>query len=309
MSVIRKKKSFDPKHLDDKWGLVYVSPFFLIFGAFGLIPIVFTIYVSFFSWDPLAGHTYIGLQNFKWLFTDPYFYIAVRNTFSIFFISFVPQTILALVIAVKLANPKLKFKVFWRTILLVPWVTSILSVAIIFSQIFGQDYGMVNVAMQYLGLNAIGIGPINWIGQTIPSHIAIASMIIYRNLGYASLIYLASILSIPRDLYESAELDGATKRQQFFYVTIPQLKNTLIFMLIVGTIGGLQTFLEPLTYGGVQGGDSRQFSTLALYLYEQIIINNKFGYAAAIGVAITMITIVISGLNYIVTKRMAGGEN
>ena len=174
--------------------MAYVSPFFLIFGAFGLIPIVFTIYVSFFSWDPLAGHTYIGLQNFKWLFTDPYFYIAVRNTFSIFFISFVPQTILALVIAVKLANPKLKFKVFWRTILLVPWVTSILSVAIIFSQIFGQDYGMVNIAMQYLGLNAIGIGPINWIGQTIPSHIAIASMIIYRNLGYASLIYLASIL-------------------------------------------------------------------------------------------------------------------
>ena len=168
---------------------------------------------------------------------------------------------------------------------------------------------MVNIAMQYLGLNAIGIGPINWIGQTIPSHIAIASMIIYRNLGYASLIYLASILSIPRDLYESAELDGASKRQQFFYVTIPQLKNTLIFMLIVGTIGGLQTFLEPLTYGGVQGGDSRQFSTLALYLYEQIIINNKFGYAAAIGVAITMITVVISGLNYIVTKRLAGGEN
>jgi cellobiose transport system permease protein len=133
-------------------------------------------------------------------------------------------------------------------------------------------------------------------------------MIIYRNLGYASLIYLASILSIPRDLYESAELDGASKRQQFFYVTIPQLKNTLVFMLIVGTIGGLQTFLEPLTYGGVQGGDSRQFSTLALYLYEQIIINNKFGYAAAIGVAITMITIIISGLNYIVTKRLSGGE-
>ena len=162
--------------------------------------------------------------------------------------------------------------------------------------------------MHYLGLSHIGIHNVNWVGQTIPSHIAIACMIVYRNLGYASLIYLSSMLSIPRDLYESASLDGASKWQQFRYVTIPQLKNTLTFMLIVGTIGGLQTFLEPLTYGGVQGGDSRQFSTLALYLYEQIIQNNKLGYAAAIGVAITLLTIVISGVNFLVTRKISGSE-
>jgi len=298
-----------PKHKDDKWGLLYVSPFFVIFGIFGLLPILFTVYVSFFHWDPLAGHHFIGLENFRNLFTDPYFYRAMRNTFSIFLISFLPQTILALLLANFLANPNLKGKVFWRTVLLVPWVTSILSVAIIFSELFGQNYGMVNVAMHYLGLNHLGVHNINWVGQTIPSHIAIASMIIYRNLGYASLIYLASMLAIPRDLYESASLDGASKLQQFRYVTIPQLKNTLTFMLIVGTIGGLQTFLEPLTYGGVQGGDSRQFSTLALYLYEQIIINNKLGYAAAIGVAITILTVIISGVNFLVTRRISGSDS
>jgi len=304
-----KRSTIAPKHKGDKWGLLYVSPFFVIFGIFGLLPILFTVYVSFFHWDPLAGHNFIGLENFRNLFTDPYFYRAVRNTFSIFLISFLPQTVLALLLANFLANPHLKGKVFWRTVLLVPWVTSILSVAIIFSELFGQNYGMVNVAMRYLGLSHLGIHNINWVGQTIPSHIAIASMIIYRNLGYASLIYLASMLAIPRDLYESASLDGASKLQQFRYVTIPQLKNTLTFMLIVGTIGGLQTFLEPLTYGGVQGGDSRQFSTLALYLYEQIIINNKLGYAAAIGVAITILTVIISGVNFFVTRRISGSDS
>lgn len=298
-----KKRSIAPRHKGDGWGLLYVSPFFIIFGIFGLIPILFTVYVSFFHWDPLAGHNFIGLINYRNLFTDPYFYRAIRNTFSIFFFSFVPQTILALLLAYFLSNPRLKGKVFWRTLLLVPWVTSILSVAIIFSELFGQNYGMVNVALQYLGIHGI-----NWVGQTLPSHIAIASMIIYRNMGYASLIYLASMLAIPKDLYESAELDGATKLKQFRFVTIPQMKNTLIFMLVVGTIGGLQTFLEPLTYGGVQGGDSRQFSTLALYLYEQIIINNKFGYAAAIGVAITLLTIFISGINFLLTRRIAGDK-
>ena len=306
--MAKRSRSVAPKNKGDRWGLAYVSPFFIIFGIFGLLPILFTVYVSFYHWEPVGGHYFIGLDNFRNLFTDPYFFIAVRNTFSIFLFSFLPQTILALLLASFLANPALRFKVFWRTILLVPWVTSILSVAIIFSELFGQNYGMVNVAMHYLGLSHIGIHDVNWVGQTVPSHIAIACMIVYRNLGYASLIYLASMLAIPRDLYESASLDGATKMQQFRYVTIPQLKNTLIFMLIVGTIGGLQTFLEPLTYGGIQGGDSRQFSTLALYLYEQIIFNNKLGYAAAIGVAITILTMIISGVNFLVTRRISGSE-
>ena len=305
MKLAPTRKRVAPKNQGDGWGLAYVSPFFVIFGIFGLIPIVFTVYVAFFSWDPLGEHEYIGWQNFINLLTDKYFYIAIRNTFSIFAISFVPQTILALMLASFLANPHLKGKVFWRTILLVPWVTSTLSVAIIFSQLFGQNYGMVNVALQYLGITNI-----DWVGQTIPSHIAIATMINYKWLGYNTLIYLASMLAIPRDLYESASLDGATKWQQFRFVTIPQLKNTITFMLIVGTIGGLQTFIEPLTYGGIQGGDSRQFSTLGLYLYEQILVNNKLGYAAAIGVGITLITVVIATINFFLSRRIAGdGES
>lgn len=291
-------------HSHDKWGLLYVTPFFSIFLIFGLLPILFTVYLAFFHWELLSDNNYyVGFQNFQELFKDPYFYIAVRNTFSIFLISFVPQTLIALGLAVILSNPHLKFAMFWRTVLLIPWITSVLAVGIVFSQLFGREYGMINVAMQYLGLPHV-----DWVGGTIPSQIAIATMINWRWVGYNALIYLAAILAIPKELYESAEIDGASKWQSFIYVTIPQLRNTITFMLVVGTIGGLQTFLEPLIYGGAQGGDSRQFSTLTLYLFEQAFINGRFGYAAAIGIAITLIVVVISFLNYLATRKIAGEE-
>lgn len=310
MSLLQRAKMMPSRkaagiHAHDKWGFLYITPFFSIFLLFGLLPILFTVYLAFFHWELLSdANYYVGFQNFSELMKDPYFWIAVRNTFSIFFISFVPQTLIALALAVVLANPHLKFAMFWRTILLIPWITSVLAVGIVFSQLFGREFGMINVAMQYLGLPHV-----DWVGGTIPSQIAIATMINWRWIGYNALIYLAAILAIPKELYESAEIDGASKWQVFIFVTIPQLRNTLTFMLVVGTIGGLQTFLEPLIYGGSTGGDSRQFSTLTLYLFEQAFINGRFGYAAAIGIAITVIVVIISFINFLASRKIAGEES
>ena len=135
-------------------------------------------------------------------------------------------------------------------------------------------------------------------------------MITWRWVGYNALIFLASMLAIPNDLYESAELDGATKWQQFRYVTLPGLKNTITFVIIVGTIGGLQVFAEPLTLGGnFNGGDSRQFSTLTLFLFEEMFLEQKYGYAAAIGIAITVIVLIISLINFLLTRRIASEDS
>ena len=156
-------------------------------------------------------------------------------------------------------------------------------------------------------LSHIGRGPIDWIEGSVTSHIAIASMITWRWVGYNSLIFLAAMNAISRDLYESADLDGANKFQQFRFVTLPQLKNTITFMVIVGTIGGLQVFAEPATLGGnYDGGDSQQFSTLTLYLFKQVAVNGTYGYAAAIGIGITVLVVIISGINFFITRRIAG---
>jgi cellobiose transport system permease protein len=115
------------------------------------------------------------------------------------------------------------------------------------------------------------------------------------------------MLAVPGELYESASLDGATKWQQFRYVTLPSLRNTITFVLIVGTIGGLQVFAEPLILGGsYNGGDSGQFSTLTLFLYDQAFVAYKWGYAASVGIMITLIVAIVSVINFFVTRRLAG---
>jgi len=250
-------------------------------------------------------HTFIGIDNFKRVIVDGQFWLAVGNTFSIWAMSTFPQMVMAIGLANVLRNPKLKFKTFWRTMLLVPNITSVLAVAIVFGQLFSRDFGLVNLAREWLGMP----NHINFVSETIPGHIAIATMITWRWLGYNSLIFLAAMLAVPNELYEAASIDGASSWRQFTNVTLPGIRNTITFVLVVGTIGGLQVFAEPLTLaGGESGGDSRQFSTLTLFLFEQAHMGN-WGYAATIGIMITFIVLIISGINFFFTRRIANGEN
>jgi cellobiose transport system permease protein len=189
--------------------------------------------------------------------------------------------------------------------LLVPNITSVLAVAIIFGQLFGRDYGMVNTFLGWFGVPRI-----DFVEDSLAAHIAIATMITWRWAGYNALIFLASMLAIPDELYESASLDGASTWNQFRYITLPGLRNTITFVLVVGTIGGLQVFAEPLTLGGsTSGGDSHQFSTLTLFLYDRAFVGMQWGYGAAIGIAITFIVLIISAINYFLTNKIGRGND
>lgn len=292
--------------LNGRWAYPFTAPFFLMFLVFGLIPVVYSVYIAFFQWDPLdpSMRQFVGLDHFKALWVDANFWLAVRNTFSIWFLATIPQLVLALALAAVLRNPVLRFATFFRTILLVPNITSVLAVAIVFGQLFGRDYGMINLV-----IGAAGFDHVDFVEGTLASHIAIATMILWRWVGYNGLIFLAAMLAVPSELYESAEIDGANKWKQFWFVTLPQLRNTITFFLIVGTIGGLQVFAEPLTLGGASGGSSRQMSTLTLYLYEQAFVNVNWGYGAAIGIAITFIVLIISLINFLLTRQLASEDS
>jgi cellobiose transport system permease protein len=287
--------------LNGNWGYAAISPFFLIFFVFGVAPVIYSVYISFFKWDPLGESEFNGLNNFIFLLQDSDFWLALRNTFSIWALSTFPQIIMAISLAAILRNRRLKAKSFWRTIFLVPNITSVIAITIVFQQLFGREYGIIN---GLLGLIP-GVENIDFLEGVIPSHIQIATMITWRWVGYNTLIFLASMLAIPDELYESASCDGATKWQQFIYVTLPSLKNTITFVLIVGTIGGLQVFAEPQQLAA-DGGSSKQFLTLTLFLYNQAFLNNKYGYAAAIGIAITVIVLIISAINFFITRKISG---
>lgn len=307
-------KSKKPKHdeghngiasLNGKWGYVFIAPFVIMFLIFGLYPVVYTTQLAFYTYDPLSlEQTFVGLENFQELLVDDRFWIALYNTFEIWALSTFPQMAMAIAFAAILRNRFLKAKTFWRTILLVPNITSVIAVAIIFGQLFGRDFGLINTA---LGL--FGIERIDFVENSFASHVAVAVMITWRWVGYNALIFLAAMLAIPDELYESAALDGAGAWKQFLYVTLPGLKNTITFVLIVGTIGGLQVFAEPLVFSGtMDGGSSRQLSTMTMFLFEQTFINGKWGYGAAIGIAITVIVLIISVINFIVTRRVASED-
>jgi cellobiose transport system permease protein len=292
--------------LNGNWAYLFTAPFFIMFIIFGMIPVFYSVYIAFFHWDPLdpSAQVFAGLDNFRTLWADANFWNATRNTFSIWLLATVPQLVMALGLAAILRSPVLKAATFWRTLLLVPNITSVLAVAIVFGQLFGRDYGMINLV-----LGGLGFDHVDFFEQTLPGHIAIAVMIIWRWVGYNSLIFLAAMLAIPSELYESAEIDGANAWKQFRYVTLPQLRNTITFFLVVGTIGGLQVFAEPLTIGGATGGSSRQVQTLTLFLYEQAFVNVNWGYGAAVGIAITIIVLIISALNFALTRRLSSEDS
>ncbi|MGY0232942.1 carbohydrate ABC transporter permease [Longispora urticae] len=284
---------------------LYIAPFFLLFGAFGLFPLLYTAWVSLHDWTLLSEeHPFVGLGNYRELFGDPYFWNALGNTLSILVLSTVPQLLFALVLA-HLLNRPLRGRTFFRLGLLLPNVTSVVAVAVIFSQLFGRDFGLINGILE-----SLGAGRIDWQNGTASSHVAIATMIVWQWTGYNSLIYLAAMKAVPRELYESATLDGATGLQQLTRITIPMIRPTIIFTVVVSTIYGLQVFAQPQLFGGggpngITGGTDRQFQTLSLYLYEHAFTKGfQFGYASATAWVMFAVIVLGAGLNYLFVRRI-----
>jgi cellobiose transport system permease protein len=257
--------------------------------------------VALFDWNPIGEQTFVGLANFERLFNDPRFWNAFVNTFGIFLISTIPQLILALGLAHLLNHALLKFANFFRMALLVPYITSVAATALVFSQIFDKNFGLINWVLGLVGLPAV-----NFLASQVGSWIVISSMVMWRWFGYNTLLYLAGLQAIPREMYEAASVDGASGWQQFIHLTIPSLRPIIIFTVIMSTIGGLQIFTEPLLVApesGLTCGGGRQCQTLALFLYEQGFGQFEFGYGSAIGVALFVIVVVVALINFFLTTR------
>lgn len=279
-----------------------ISPFFILFLIIGLFPIIYTGWVSMHDWDLIRGQgDFVGLGNYRDVLASENFTKALRNTFSIFLLSSVPQVIIAILIAYVL-DANLRAKTFWRMGVLVPYVVAPVAVSLIFAKIFADQSGLVNTLLTDVGLPAIG-----WHKDALASHVAIATMVNFRWTGYNALIFLAAMQAVPRDIYEAAIIDGASRAQRFLSVTVPMLRPTIIFVVITSTIGGLQIFDEPRMFDvtGV-GGASRQWMTMTMHLYElgwgpQV----SFGKASAVAWLLFLIIVAVGTVNFMITRRIA----
>ena len=282
---------------------IYIAPFFLLFIGFGLFPILYTGYVSLTDRDLLTpgAETFTGLANYRELVADEYFWNAVKNTLLLMVMCSVPQLVLALILAHIVASVT-RFRTLFRMGVLLPNVTSIVAVTLIFGQIFSRDFGVINWT---LGL--FGIDKINWQAGDWSSRTAVAAMVLWRWTGYNSLIYLGAMQAIPKEHYEAAAMDGAGTWRQLWHITLPALRPTIAFTALISLIGQMQLFTEPLLFdnspGSVSGGSSRQFQTLTLFMYEESFRLGHLGYGAAVAWVLVVMTFVLAGIGYLLTRR------
>ncbi|AUZ86315.1 ABC transporter permease [Arthrobacter agilis] len=280
---------------------LYISPFFLLFALVGLFPLGYTFFVSLFDWHLLKGQgEFVGLRNFQEVLQDRFFWNSLFNTMSIFLLSTIPQLIVATAIAAVL-DQNLRARTFWRMSILLPYIVTPVAVALIFSNLFGEQYGLINNILESFGFDRI-----LWTNETLPSHIAIATMVNWRWTGYNALILLAAMQSVPRDIYESAAIDGAGVFRRFFSITLPSIRPTMIFVVITATIGGLQIFTEPRLFDPrTYGGTAAQFQTTVLYLYEMAFQRQNFGKASTIAWLLFLIIVLFGLVNYLISQRIA----
>jgi cellobiose transport system permease protein len=284
----------------NKVAYAYISPFYILFAIFGLFPIVAGLYISFFNWDGIRTMKFVGIRNYARLLGDDMFWKSLYNTFFIGIIAHVPILLGGLILAYVLNGKIIKGKNIFKTMYFMPMVTSAVAVSIIFQNMFGYNFGLIN----YL-LKMIGIQPIDWFGgDGAFVKITIIIMFAWKWIGWNMVIYLAGMQGINKDIYEAATIDGASHFTVLRKITIPLLKPIIVFTIIQSAIGTINLFTEPVVLtNGLTGGTGNQGLTAMMYLLNKAPQgNNLYGYASACAYILTLIIIIISTVSLKLTE-------
>ncbi len=317
-----------------KWTpYLFVSPFFILFAIFSLYPLLFSAYVSFFRWDGVSAFSQmkwegfgnylyvLELEGLDWssvfssaFWSDVYsrdFWRALYNTLWMGVVSGVPQHLIAIPLAVfihtrlsKLRNPVL-------AVYFLPFITQTVAVVLVFQALFSAKFGVVNTMLTGLGTwDVAGIQPLSWLFPTTPvdwgrpqkTPWIVAFVVWWRFVGWNTVLYLAALQTIPKDLYEAAHVDGASRWQQFWYITVPQLRPMMFFAITLTIIGNLQLFEEPYVLTGGTGGIGQVAETSAMYMLRVATTDGDFGTASSVAWLLFMFVALLTWMNNRVFK-------
>ena len=295
----------DALRLSPRWApYIFLSPFVLLFLVFGLFPLAFSLYLAFQSWEPTSGletMAFVGWDNYIFALKDEWFWKSLKNTGWLAIASGVPQHLVAIPLAYFIHSSFKRMRNGVVGIYFMPYITSTVAIAILFSSMFSTDYGLINVSINIL--KAIpGLGyflpaeTIDWLNDPDALKPAIAMIVFWRYVGFNVVLYLAALQTIPEDIYEAATMDGAGRLQQFWYITLPSLRPMMLFGVTLSIVGGLQLFEEPFILTGGKGGSDQAAMTTAVYLYRMAFDFNDFGAASAMSwllfILVTALTII-----------------
>jgi multiple sugar transport system permease protein/cellobiose transport system permease protein len=289
-----------------KWvPYIFLSPYILLYVTFGFIPILFSLYVSFTSWDGIKDKTFIGLDNYIFLFNpDSYFFKSVGNTLLFIVMTLPFQMLFGLFIASLLYSRFVKWKGFYQLVNFLPYIVTPVAVGLMFNLLFDWQTGFVNKVLVLFGWVS---EEIYWLGEPGYARFVIALMLFWKGFGYTMVFFLAGLANIPRDLYEAAQVDGASAFDMFLRITMPLLKPVITFVLITGIIGGFQLLEEPMLllggFGGggsaVIGGPDRCCLTTVWNMYDTAFgSTTRYGLGSAIAYGLCMIIALASVTGY-----------
>jgi multiple sugar transport system permease protein len=281
----------------------FLAPALILIGIFFFLPVAASLLLSVTDFDIYgianpANTRFVGIQNYSKLLHTPDFWNALKNTFYFAFVGG-PLTIAVSLGAALLLNSKLvRFKGFFRTLYFTPFVTTLVAVAIVWRYLYHTRYGLFNY-----GLSKIGIAPIDWLGDPHWAMPAIILMAVWKSFGYNMLIFIAGLQAIPEELYDAAEIDGASGWRRFWSITLPMLAPTLVFISVITMIGYFQLFAEP--YVMTQGGPLRSTTSVVLLMYEEGFRWWRMGYAAAIAFVLFIVILIATLLQFRLQKERA----
>ncbi len=279
---------------------IFISPFYISFLIFSTFPIFFSLYLSFQKWNGVGEMTFTGFNNYVAILKDQLFWKSTLNTFGMLFWTAIPQHFIGMGFAFILNQGLVKLKEFFKGVMFVPYLTSSVAVAIVFSVIYGTQYGFMNYALRFFEPILPIQLPIEWLrGYT--TWFTLSSLTTWRWTGWNAIIYLAGLQAISNTLYEAARIDGATWWQVFTKITVPLLKPVIYFATTMTIIGNMQLFDEPMVMIGLQNRAmelrGNMGMTLAVYMYAWAFNWSRFGNAAATSYLIFIIILILSYIN------------
>ncbi len=283
-----------PWRFNPAW--VFVAPALALIAVFFVVPVLASVLLSLTDFDiyavaSRANLRVVGGENYRRLVHDPLFWVALRNTFVFVLLAGPLSIALSLTVAVMLSARVVRMKTLFRTIFFLPVVTTLVAIAVVWRYIYHPRFGLLNHA-----IGALGVAPIDWLGDPRFAMPAIILMAVWKNFGFNMVIFIAGLQSIPERVYEAASVDGASPASQFRWVTLPMLAPTFLFVLVITMIGYFQLFAEP--YVMTQGGPAHATLSIVLLMYLQGFRWWTMGYAAALAfvlfaiiLALTLVTL------------------
>jgi len=286
---------------------LFIAPFFVLFLVFGLFPLVFSIYLSLHQWDPaegLAAMRWVGFENYWFAITDPWFRRSLWNTLWFSVVCGVPQHVVAVPLAYFIHTSFRRGRDAMVGAYFVPYITSSVAIALIFTTLFSKDYGVINGLLHTL----LGIDPINWLGDAHTTKPAVAFIVFWRFLGWNLVLYLSALQVIDKELYEAAALDGCGRWRQFWHITLPLLRPMMFFAVTLTIIGNLQLFDEPFILVDPESGVSLSVMTTAIFMYRLAFSDGDFGTASAVSWLLFLIIALLTWANSRLFNRSEGPD-